>query len=928
MRKLWTRLIVVHAVALAIIVSGLAPRLGDASPAGGLSTEAPTVTDLGSKSLPGEWNSRGNLYAYTVDLGPYAYNGMQLEDYEVHVRDVAIGSDRVVLSKFMCPSGSQSGPGNLEWATSANVLLLAEPLPTNIYVTGIFIYDADTGVTTKITSNVAIPSGGSCEASIQLSGDGRYVQLLGNSPNDPAPAWEMGTASYIYDRINETTTKLDNAAFAVQELNFTPIGHRFLAAILPAANFYSQVATSIVNGDASTGALTTITKGNFDYGISVEPTAWSPDGSSVWFSTNDGTGGAYHVYDFNTRVLYNPTQPNGATIGGKLGWIRGATTPTLIYAIYPNSNSTQYTDVRWIPEDNNIQTPIAHGGTLSPAGTILTTQDITSGIWTFTNTRSGVATSVSLPASVYSYSWSGDESYLIGGGSHDGNDSQPFLYKLGDTAVTWLSPVAAPYSYPRTASRDGKFVALLQTDALGDPNSLIGSVAIYDAGLNKLVDAQVAGAFVGSIDFDWSPTLDVLAAATVTGVRLIALPTEKMTLTATPSTPMVGSRVMLSARLLAANGTPMPGKSVTFGVISGPDVDRFAAIVTTDATGSATTPIRGFTPGIDTVQAWMDSNGNGIVDPGEPWATATVAWRPTPVTILLIQGIASSSTCSSSSDFIGRVSWLQGSLQPLLGPGSKFLYYAYRSPYTSSPTCSPSSSVPNYKKTDSCWSLDDSYSPLPLVTKPVPGGGEATRLAAYLRSYLDSHPGETISIVAHSQGGVLASYVVKAKLSSTYTKRIQSITTYDSPLGGINSAAAELLRDASWCGNFDNRLDSPYDMLGKSAVIQKINDSSRPLTLVYTVDANPGYLCAAISPCHIELVDDAHSTTWWATSHIQIAAETHGNIWDGCFIGMSAASCKQLVAPTNLNLQGRELVRFTACAADALAPNCATYAKS
>lgn len=461
----------------------------------------------------------------------------------------------------------------------------------------------------------------------------------------------------------------------------------------------------------------------------------------------------------------------------------------------------------------------------------------------------------------------------------------------------------------------------------GDSDYLIGPISVNDGSIAVDVTRCDFRGCPGGLQ----PDIQVVSAPVMREnwhdpAALAAPPSDQLSLTATPSTQVVGKEVTLTATLRTSDGAPVPDTLVTFGATSGPDAGRFAAIVRTDATGTAHATRRGIGVGSEIFQAWVDSAINGVVDPGEPSATTNATWLPAPVTVLFIQGIASSSTCPSSSDFVGRVAWLRSSLTPLLGTGSKFKYYAYRSPYTSSPTCSPTSAIPNYTPKDSCWSLDDFYSPFPFVVNPVPGGGEATRLAMYLRSYLDNHPGETISIVSHSQGGVLASYVVKAKLSVAYTQRIRSIVTLDSPLRGINGIAAELLRDRSWCGNFDNRLDSAYDMLGKSTVIKGISDTARPLTKLFTVDADPGYLCRTPLLCNVRAVDDTHSRTWWDTAHIQVHARTHGDIWCGS-VGFLATQCARQDG-TNLTTQGRTLVRFTACAADALAPDCVAYAKS
>ena len=384
-------------------------------------------------------------------------------------------------------------------------------------------------------------------------------------------------------------------------------------------------------------------------------------------------------------------------------------------------------------------------------------------------------------------------------------------------------------------------------------------------------------------------------------------------------TPKTGSDTVGSSHALTAHVTqsssPAASVSVAFAVTSGPCSGSSQSSLT-NTSGDATFTYSCAQAGTDTITATVSAGASPVID------TATETWTaPAFTTVLFIQGIGSSSTCETSPDFVGRISWLRSSVASVL-PSTRFLYYAYRSPYTSNPSCS-NPAVPRYSNLDSCWSLDDVYAPLVGRARDVPGGGQATRLAAYLKSYLDANPGETISVVTHSQGGVLASYVVKQKLSPTYASRIQSIITLDSPLLGINGAGRALLRAASGCSNGDKRLDSAFDMDPTSAIIRRINDADRPSTMLYTVDADPG---AACSRCGFPLIDDAHSTTWWATAHIRVAAATHSDIWNGCFQQSTGTVCAGSNG-LNLQSQGRKLVRFTACAIGNLAADCKAYSE-
>jgi pimeloyl-ACP methyl ester carboxylesterase len=313
-------------------------------------------------------------------------------------------------------------------------------------------------------------------------------------------------------------------------------------------------------------------------------------------------------------------------------------------------------------------------------------------------------------------------------------------------------------------------------------------------------------------------------------------------------------------------------------------------------------------------------------------------------TVLFVQGIASSSTCPGSSDFVDRVDWLRNSLIGQLGANTKFLYYAYRSPHTPSPSCGDSADLPQYTAVDTCWSLDDSYTVTTVdlrqrrktTTHQVKGGGQASRFSTYLRTYLDAHPDEQVSIVAHSQGGILSTYTVQTLFkgkNARYAKRVHAIVTLDSPLGGVPSNAAAELRSVSGCsGSNMLEYDSSYDMLPGNSVITAINARhQQSITHLYTVDANPGdcgSLCQHVSGLSsVPMINDAHSTTWWATAHIRVAAETHSDIWNGTFLNNGASFPTQ---PSGMGIvpQGEKLIRFAACGIADLSSDCVSYSNA
>ena len=394
---------------------------------------------------------------------------------------------------------------------------------------------------------------------------------------------------------------------------------------------------------------------------------------------------------------------------------------------------------------------------------------------------------------------------------------------------------------------------------------------------------------------------------------------EYLSLSATPSTQTSGGQVSLLASLRNSSNAPVPNTLIRFQVMSGPD-KGVTAIIATSASGLAETQLEGQGTGTDVVEAWVD-NDTGV--PEEPLSTATVTWQPK-AAILFIQGISSSSTCPSSNDFFGRTQWLRSNLTSSLGNGYTFLYYGYySSPHTSAPICK-GTDFPQYNHQDTCWSLDDVYTNGLGYVLPVPGGGQATHLAAYLTAYLRAHPTEDISIVAHSEGGVLAVYTVKQKLSAAYVARIRSIVTFASPLRGIESLSAEGVKIFAGCRRSNQSFDSAYDMQPDSPVIRRINDATRPSTRLYTVYADPGEF-EIPNVGGVTAIDNTHSTTWWATGHIQIGAQTHSDIWDGCFIDGGETDCP-ITPGFGLAPEGMKLVRFTACAIAEFAADCSTYA--
>lgn len=101
----------------------------------------------------------------------------------------------------------------------------------------------------------------------------------------------------------------------------------------------------------------------------------------------------------------------------------------------------------------------------------------------------------------------------------------------------------------------------------------------------------------------------------------------------------VGTGATVTASLLdTTTGNPASGVAISFRVQAGPNVGNAGTCTPTtcltDSSGNVSWTYAGAQPGSDTVQAWLDTNHNGVPDPGEPQTTAGVTWTaptgPTP----------------------------------------------------------------------------------------------------------------------------------------------------------------------------------------------------------------------------------------------------------------------------------------------------------
>jgi hypothetical protein len=97
------------------------------------------------------------------------------------------------------------------------------------------------------------------------------------------------------------------------------------------------------------------------------------------------------------------------------------------------------------------------------------------------------------------------------------------------------------------------------------------------------------------------------------------------------SAPAGGSHTVTAQLLDGATRAPVSGAKIGLSITSGPNAGVHRSCVPTtcltDANGNvAFTYTSNGTVGSDSIQAFYDSNGNGVADPGEPQTTAGMTW--------------------------------------------------------------------------------------------------------------------------------------------------------------------------------------------------------------------------------------------------------------------------------------------------------------
>jgi hypothetical protein len=244
--------------------------------------------------------------------------------------------------------------------------------------------------------------------------------------------------------------------------------------------------------------------------------------------------------------------------------------------------------------------------------------------------------------------------------------------------------------------------------------------------------------------------------------------------------------------------------------------------------------------------------------------------------VIFIQGIHSGTTYDKMQSTVG---WLQNliALNPALSDEIStadfhFFSYLLGNNYELEPG-------EEYSHVDTCWSIDNKDN----------NGTEILGTSRFLEVLVNQLKREntnlqTISILGHSMGGVMATYSAE-NLSSIVPNL--NIITFDSPLTGLTSLEStglDVARGCQWerLTKSIPELDSALDLNKDNAVIQSIkNRPSIPDSVkLFTLDADPGWV--TYIPENIFDVDPA--TLYWRERHEDIRALYHSDIWSGLLL--------------------------------------------
>jgi pimeloyl-ACP methyl ester carboxylesterase len=188
--------------------------------------------------------------------------------------------------------------------------------------------------------------------------------------------------------------------------------------------------------------------------------------------------------------------------------------------------------------------------------------------------------------------------------------------------------------------------------------------------------------------------------------------------------------------------------------------------------------------------------------------------QPSPSTahrsVVFVRGFTSEGTCDGAND------WMQRYLEEEQGHGLyRFLqvgqYLNFNYAGGGSYACPRDQSKPAYTANDTCDGID--------------------KAAQELKQLIDTVPTPTVSILAHSMGGLVVAYMV-ASNADWAKQHVASVITFDATLKGVNGDAATI---RSW-GNCVGEAPSVRDLAEGSAVVQKAA-SAATIVPFYPLDA-------------------------------------------------------------------------------------------
>jgi len=243
-----------------------------------------------------------------------------------------------------------------------------------------------------------------------------------------------------------------------------------------------------------------------------------------------------------------------------------------------------------------------------------------------------------------------------------------------------------------------------------------------------------------------------------------------------PGVPPEAPRIIIASAQSAATTSAVPP--------AGFDQQLPQRIIIASAQGEARTdlgprpPVPGGTGPGTRIKFHRGQRGQKVSLPAPSLPPAIpVSVGPPQRVVVFLQGIASHSDCPDGQGFLDQApSWLEDYLQtdPLVKSEVAVVDYAYFS--YSANYCNENDTVPEYSKPDSCPASGDI------------SGAYFGRLKELVENVAIKYPEARVTLVAHSQGGLIASYFVGKLIQDDpdfVRDRIASVITFDSFPEGI-----------------------------------------------------------------------------------------------------------------------------------------------